>query len=52
MIQDANTENDARAAREFIEKRLDESNLVGNIKGINVSGEFDVCLLVAIRAIG
>jgi hypothetical protein len=32
------------------QKYLDESNLVGNIKGIDISGELDVGLLVTIGA--
>lgn len=30
---------------------LDESNLVGDVQSINISGELDVGLLVTIRAI-
>lgn len=34
----------------LLETRLDESNLVGNIKSIDIGGELDVGLLVAVGA--
>jgi hypothetical protein len=44
-----NAERVALDATRFIEY-LDESNLVGDIKSIDISGKLDVSLLVAIGA--